>query len=164
MARSTEAALRRRARRTPPAGGAGWVGIGRLLLLALAVASGACGDRDSPERRAASGDVRVTEIELGRAAGPDGRITAESATDDFRVGDTVHVAVQTEGRGRGSSLTARWLDEEGRVVDETTRTLSPAGPVVTGFHLPTDGLPAGSYRIEILLDGASTDGRDFHLS
>jgi hypothetical protein len=145
----------------------------RALLLALGIvvvpAIGAC-DRDAeveeevPASTETMDQVRVTGVELGRAIGADLRVSDETETDAFEPTDTIYVSVDTEGAATGATLTARWTYEDGQVVDESTRTISPTGPNVTEFHISKpDGFPAGSYQVEILLDGRSVETEDFEV-
>lgn len=109
-----------------------------------------------------SAAVRVTDVEMGRSIGSDGRIADDADTDDFTSSDTIYVSVHTEGASSGARLTARWTFEDGQVVDETSQTLSSTGPSVTEFHISRpDGFPAGSYRVEIQLDGRTVETEDF---
>jgi hypothetical protein len=141
-----------------------------VLALALLPAVWACGRDDEAEVETLPGSevaveaVRVTDVELGRAIGPDNRVTDDAETDDFRPSDTVYASVATEGTATGSSLTARWTYQDGQVVDETTQTISPTGPTVTEFHISMPGgLPAGNYQVEILLNGRSVERKDFEV-
>jgi hypothetical protein len=138
------------------------------LALALVPAAWACGGRDDadvdtiPGTEVTTGAVRVTDVDLGTAVGPDNRVTAANVTDTFRPTDMIYASVATDGAASGSSLTARWTYEDGQVVDETTETLTAAGPSVTQFHImKPDGFPTGSYQLEILVDGRSVERKDF---
>ncbi|MGH7444636.1 MAG: hypothetical protein ACREKM_07155, partial [Longimicrobiales bacterium] len=112
----------------------------------------------------ASEPVRVTEVELGNAIGADMRVSDDDDTDDFGPNDTIYASVATTGTATGSTLTARWTFEDGQVVDESSQTITPNGPAVTEFHISKpDGFPAGSYQVEILLDGTSVETRDFEV-
>jgi hypothetical protein len=147
---------------------------GRPFALALAIGLvstlAACQrDRDAdtdldtrPTTETMTDAVRVTDVELGRSIGTDGRV--EDDTDEFRPTDTIYVSVDTEGSATGATLTARWTYQDGQVVDETSQTLSPSGRTVTEFHISMpEGLPAGDYRVEILLDGQTVESRDFEV-
>jgi uncharacterized protein YfaS (alpha-2-macroglobulin family) len=149
---------------------------GRLVLvLALLPGVWACGRDDAdvetrpgaetrPGVEATADAVRVTDVNLGTALGPDNRIAAGTGTDTFRPTDTVYASVATEGTARTSTLTARWTYEDGQVVDETTQTISPAGAAVTEFHISMpEGLPAGRYQLELLLNGQSVERRSFTI-
>jgi hypothetical protein len=108
--------------------------------------------------------LRVTDVELGNAIGPDRRITDERETDDFAPNETIYAVVETEGAASGSTLTARWTFQDGQVVDESTQTISPNGPAVTEFHISKpDGFPVGNYQVEILLNGRSVERKDFEV-
>lgn len=109
--------------------------------------------------------VRVTDVELGRSIDADGRIADDDDTDDFGPGDTIYVSVNTEGAASGSTLSARWTFEDGQVVDETSQTISPTGPATTEFHISQPGgLPAGSYRVEIQLNGRTVETVEFEVN
>lgn len=146
--------------------------IRHALAIAVIPVLAACGGDDDadtetqavPGAEVSTEALRVTDAELGRAIGADSRITDAGDTDDFAATDTIYVSVATEGTGTGSTLTARWTFEDGQVVDETSRTISPTGPTVTEFHISMDGgMPAGTYTVEILLNGQSVEREDFEV-
>jgi hypothetical protein len=148
----------------------------RMLALAFAIglapALGACGgDRDVddmpavPPASEATTDqaVRVTSVDLGRSIDAQGRLVG-GATTNFATCDTVYVSVRTDGAASGSRLTARWMFEDGQVVDESSQTISTTGPATTEFHISNPGgFPAGSYRVEIQLDGRTVETREFNI-
>lgn len=138
--------------------------VGALLLCGLA----ACGKKTEPPPPApapapAPQAVRVTQVEIGNAIGPDKRVTA--ATRSFAPADTLYVSVATDGSAASAELRARWTYEDGQVVDDSTQNLAPTGPAVTEFHLSKpDGWPAGGYQVEILLDGATVATESFTVA
>lgn len=140
-----------------------------VLGIALVPALGACDrgadvEEEVPATTETMDQVRVTEVELGHAIGADLRISDEAEADAFGPTDTIYVSVDTEGTAASATLTARWTYEDGQVVDESSRTISPTGPTVTEFHISKpDGLPAGSYQVEILLDGRSVETETFEV-
>jgi hypothetical protein len=70
----------------------------------------------------------------------------------------------TEGSAPSKTITARWTFEDGQVVNEETQTISPSGPAVTEFHITkATPWPAGKYKVEILVDGASAGTKDFEV-
>lgn len=149
--------------------------LGLALLVGLAPALAACaGDTEEatmedtevapPATEAATEALRVTEVDLGNAIGADMRVTDDDDTDDFSPNDTIYVSVATEGSASGSTLTARWTFEDGQVVDESSRTISP-GANVTEFHISNPGgFPTGEYRVEILLDGRVVETEEFEVN
>jgi hypothetical protein len=59
---------------------------------------------------------------------------------------------------------ARWTYEDGQPVDESTQSITPSGPAVTEFHISKpDGLPVGTYHVEIFLNGESKEKKDFEV-
>jgi hypothetical protein len=139
-----------------------------LVVLALSVIASGC---NREEAREEGGDVGTTTIEptvtvtaitVGRAVGPDSRVTDETST--FNPSDTIYTSVATEGISPSSTIVARWTFEDGQVVDEISRTIAPNGPEVTEFHISKpDGFPVGSYEVVILLDGQEVDRKSFSV-
>lgn len=130
-----------------------------LVTVALAAAVYAC----SAPKPAAQAGVKVTDIAVGRSVSSDKTIAEK--TDSFRPADTFYVSVTTDGSGPSTTLTARWTYEDGQVVDESTQNIAPIGTAATEFHLSKpDGWPAGGYKVEVLLNGASAGTRDFKVS
>ncbi len=61
-------------------------------------------------------------------------------------------------------LAARWTYQDGQVVHEEGQDLTLAGDGVTTFQISKpDGFPAGRYRVEISLDGAVVETREFEV-
>ncbi len=108
--------------------------------------------------------VKITHIDVGRS------VTAEKTiaekTDSFRPADTFYLSVGTDGSGPSATLTARWTYQDGQVVDESRQDIAPTGrATVTEFHLSKpDGWPAGGYKVEVLLNGASAGTREFKVT
>lgn len=137
-----------------------------LASLALVLA-GACSRGSDTRVDSAAGtvanNVAVTEIDLGRSIGADKRVT--EAASEFRPNDTIYAVVSTSGSAPSATLQARWTFQDGQVVDETSKTVSPTGPEVTEFHInKPDGFPKGKYTVEILLNGTSTRSREFTVN
>src|SRR4029079_5694491 len=100
--------------------------------------------------QAAGGEVaslKVSSIDVGKAIGGDKMVT--SPTANFAPRDTIYVSVATEGTGT-ATLEARWMYQDGQVVDESTHSITANGPEHTEFHVakPT-AWPAGKYKVEI---------------
>lgn len=107
--------------------------------------------------------LRVVEIDLGRAIGPDNRVIEPA--DEFRITDTIYASVVMIGRANEATLKARWSQLSGDLVDETVRTVTPIGETITEFHLVQPaGWQKGKYRVEILLDGTTVGREDFEVS
>jgi hypothetical protein len=110
----------------------------------------------------AAQSVRVTDLQLGRTIGADRRVTGE--TDDFRPSETIYASVITEGTAPSATLTARWLYEDGQVVDSTARTIAPSGAEATEFHISKpSGWPKGKYRVEVALNGGAPESKEFEV-
>ena len=104
--------------------------------------------------------ITVSGVELGSAIGADKRVT--TATDVFKPADTIYAAVVTSGSAPRATITARFTFEDGQVVDESRQDVAGAG--VTEFHISKpDGWPAGSYQLEVLLDGKSVATKAFEV-
>lgn len=114
------------------------------------------------EPPAAQSTVSVTDVDLGRSVGADRRIA--DRTDSFGTGDTIYASVVTSGSAPSATLRARWTYQDGQVVDESTQTIAPTGSAVTEFHIAKPGgWPAGSYKVEIFLNGSSVRTKEFKV-
>jgi hypothetical protein len=143
-----------------------------VALVSLVALSGAvlgCRAEGSEEARGdvvierVSDPLRVVEIELGRAIGPDNRVIEPA--DEFRINDTIYASVVLVGSANEATLKARWTQLTGEVVDETVRTVRPVGETIAEFHLvQPSGWPRGKYQVEILLDNATVGREDFEVS
>ena len=106
--------------------------------------------------------LRVTDIQLGKGVGSDKRIVTPTTT--FGTRDTIYVSVTTEGSATDARLTATWMyGEQG--VSEADEMLSPTGGTnVSEFHISKDTpWPAGSYKVDIKLNGAVVGTREFRI-
>ena len=131
-----------------------------LVGLLLAAAPFGC----FASKPAVQAGVNVTHIDVGRSLTA-GKTIAEKA-DSFRPADTIYVSVETDGSAPSATLTARWTYQDGQVVDESRQNITPTGgATVTEFHVSKpDGWPAGGYKVEVLLNGASAGTREFKVT
>jgi hypothetical protein len=145
-----------------------------VAALAIVCAVLACGRRGEEERTtvppamipapAPLAVLRVTDVDVGSAIGPDKRIIEENEDDEFKPNDTVYASVATDGTASNANLTARWIFQDGRTVAETNQTISPSGPAITEFHAAKpSGWPRGKYKVEILLNGTKVDEEEFEV-
>ena len=103
--------------------------------------------------------VTVTSIELGNEVGADNRVPAPMGT--FATSDTVHASVVTDGTG--GTVATRWTFEDGQVV-HTEDKIVPAGEQVTDFMITNpSGWPAGTYTLEVTVDGQVVQTREFEV-
>jgi hypothetical protein len=111
----------------------------------------------------------VVSVDLGTAAGPDLKLTATSTT--FAPKDKVIVSVGTATSDPATSVAAK-LDvklsyangAEMMDVKTETRDINFAGPGTTNvdFAKP-DGWPTGKYKVDVSLDGAVVQTREFEV-
>jgi hypothetical protein len=88
-----------------------------------------------------------------------------TATDRFKPTDTIYVSVATSQTAPGSTLTARWLDQEGTVINESTQTVVSTAGAGTEFHIAKpDGWPAGEYKVELSLNGQPLTTKTFAVA
>ena len=101
----------------------------------------------------------VVSVDLGNAVGADNKVTAPSAM--FAAKDTIHASVATDGAG--GKLNAKWTYQDGQTVDSQDKDVA-AGPQTTDFSISKpDGWPAGKYKVEVSLNGAVVQSRDFEV-
>jgi hypothetical protein len=112
----------------------------------------------------------VTTVDLGNAAGPDMKLTAMSAS--FKPKNKIIASVGTSTSDPAASvagkLTAKWtyMDASGAMpVSEESKDFNFAGAGLTNFEVSKpDGWPVGKYKVEILLDGAVVQTKDFEVT
>jgi len=110
--------------------------------------------------------VNAGTIDVGKAVGPDKRVTAPTAT--FAKGDTIYASVDTTGSGT-ATLKATWTYKKGGqwtpVADDQIQTITPTGPATTEFHISKPGgWPAGEYQVELFLDGKPIGTKTFTVA
>lgn len=106
---------------------------------------------------------QVTRIDVGNAIDADKKVTAPSGT--FKPGDTIYASIVSDGAAANVSLSVRWTFQDGRVINESTQNLAPAGPAVTEFHISKpDGWPAGKYKLEVTANGKLTGAVQFTVT
>lgn len=110
----------------------------------------------------AAAAVTVTSVELGNQIGADKRVTQQRTS--FAPTDTIYATVVTNGSAPSATLTAKWTYQDGQVVNDSTQTIAPTGPAATEFHIAKpDGWPAGTYKVEVSLNGRSTGTKEFEV-
>ena len=117
---------------------------------------------DAPRPAAAS----VTGVDLGSAIDADGRVVAGTST--FATTDTITASVSTTTNAPNTTATgtlgARWTFEDGQLVNQEAKTFNFTGPGVTNFQISKpDGWPLGRYKVEVSLDGAVVETREFEV-
>jgi hypothetical protein len=133
-----------------------------LMGLLLAAGLGAACTRSAASPPATKDAVRVTDVDLGLGLGPDKRVTDK--TDSFSPSETIYVSVRTEGAAPSATLKARWTFQDGQVVQESSQIIAPTGTAVTEFHVSNPaGWPKGSYKVEVFLNGSSTETESFEV-
>ena len=109
--------------------------------------------------------VNAGLIDVGKAVGPDKRVTAP--TSSFAKSDTIYASVDTTGTGT-ATLKATWTYKKGgqsTVLSEDTQTITPTGPATTEFHVTNPkGWPAGEYQVELFLDGKPIGVKTFTVA
>lgn len=108
--------------------------------------------------------ISVVAVDLGTAVGADNKVATSMST--FGAKDTIYAAVTTDGTASNTPLAAKWTfaGATPMTVNEESKTLNTTGPATTEFHISKpDGFPVGKYRVEITLNGAIVQSRDFEV-
>lgn len=114
-----------------------------------------------------AGTAMVNGVDLGNAVGADMRVTAPMSV--FAPTDTIYAAVSTGTSDPAASvagkLGAKWTHvDSNQVVHEESKDLTLAGDGVTDFQISKpDGWPPGKYKLEVMLDGAVVQTREFQV-
>jgi len=118
----------------------------------------------TPTPTPATVPFKVTSIDLGKAIGPDKKVTDPTTT--FGPKDTIYAVVSSEGSGPDVKLTAKWtFGDKGQPVGSEDKTVTPNGSAsATEFHASKkSGWPVGHYKVEILADGTSAGTKEFEV-
>ena len=104
----------------------------------------------------------VSEVVLGTEASGNERV-AEPKTTFARSDRTIVASVVTRADTPAETeVRARWTFQDGQLVDETSQRLNLSGPGVTNFRVNNqEDWPAGTYTVEISLDGNVVQTREF---
>lgn len=149
-----------------------------VLSLAVALSLSACGKQGEPTAAPAGtpapagqpsgvatppaqapASVSVTDVELGNAVGADQKVSTPSTS--FAPTDTIYAAVTTSGAGT-AALAANWTYQDGQTVHQESKSIAPTGPATTAFQISKPGgWPAGSYKVEISVNGQPVSSKDF---
>ena len=154
--------------------------VAATLCLALTLSAAACSQQprtaenapDQPQEQApgqamdqgtAPAAVTVTAVELGKDIDGDKRVTQK--VEQFKPDDVVYAVVMTNGESTDqANLKVRWTDEQGTVIDESEKTITPNGAEATEFHMSkAEGLPVGRYKVEIFVNGEQVESREFQV-
>ena len=141
-------------------------GTSILALSLVVILSAACSkSQENPGSTGTTGTsagVRVSQVDIGRSLTADKTISGN--TDSFKPNDTIYASIATSGAAPSATLKARWTYQDGQVVNESTQTIAPTGDTRTEFHISKpDGWPAGKYKLELSLNGASAATKDFEV-
>jgi hypothetical protein len=104
----------------------------------------------------------VKGVETGKAIDADKKVVTPSAT--FGLRDTIYASVSTDGAAPSKTLKATWTFQTGQTVKTDSQTIAPTGPASTEFHISKKSpWPAGKYKVEISVDGASAGSKEFEI-
>ena len=122
----------------------------------------------APAPAAMPATASVNSVDLGNAVGADMRVTAPMSS--FSPKDaTIYAAVSTGTSDPAASvagkLGAKWTHvDSSQVVHEESKDITFAGDGVTDFQISRAGAwPTGKYKVEIMLDGAVVQTREFEV-
>ncbi|HSS75800.1 MAG TPA: hypothetical protein VLV54_03560 [Thermoanaerobaculia bacterium] len=119
---------------------------------------------ETPAATPAPAPFKVTSIDLGKAIGPDKKIT--DATTTFGPKDTIYAVVSSEGSGPDVKLTVKWtFGDKSQPVGTEDKTVTPNGSAgATEFHATKKTpWPVGHYKVEILADGTSAGTKEYEV-
>ena len=136
------------------------------LSLTLIVGAHACGRKADTTTTAnptnTQTPVSVVAVDLGRGVDAGKQVTDK--TEVFKPNDTIYASIKTSGTSPSSRIGVKWTYQDGQVVAEGEQVIAPSGPEATEFHInKPDGFPAGNYKVEVFVDGASVESKDFKV-
>ena len=139
----------------------------RMMLIGLAmIAVAGCSKKTAEQTTTETAppvatEFKVVEFQLGKSVDADKRVVM--VANEFSPSDTIFVSVATEGATPTATLGAKWtFGPEGQLINEMTEAVT--GAANTEFHISNpDGFPAGTYKVEITLDGATVGTKEFQV-
>ena len=116
--------------------------------------------------QAPAATASVVAVDLGNSIGADNRVVAPATT--FAPGDTIYASVATRTSDAAATvagkLAAKWTYQDGQTVNEESHDLNLTGDGTSQFHISLPGgLPVGQYKVEVSLDGAVVQSKDFEV-
>lgn len=112
---------------------------------------------------APTGGARVERITIAKAVNTDD--SPGEAVVAFGPKDTVYVSMWTANTPVGTEIAARWFGPDGQQITEDKIVTDRAGDGYTSFHAAnTNGWKPGTYRVDILLNGAPAGSTTFTVS
>lgn len=121
----------------------------------------------APAPTAMPATASVTSVDLGNAVGADMKVPAPTTT--FAPKDTIYASIGTSTSdptaGVPGKLGVKWTHvDSNQTVTEETRDVNLTGMGTTEFHIAKpDGWPKGKYKVEVSLDGAPVQTREFEV-
>ena len=115
---------------------------------------------DSAARAATTGKLRVANVMIGKRLGSENRIA--EPTFQFAPQDTVFVSMGIQGAAGDGQLSARWLAQNGKVLDSTGQSIAAGAAGNKEFHLAQEkGWQPGTYLITLYLNNDSVEAKTF---
>ena len=110
----------------------------------------------------------VTSVDLGKAAGADMKITAPTtifAVRDGKIIAAVSTHVSDAMATVPAKVGAKWTHvDSNQTVNEEARDVQLKGDQTWDFEITNSNpWPTGKYRVEVMLDGAVVQSRDFEV-
>ena len=121
----------------------------------------------APATPAPAATAQVTSVDLGNAVGADMKVASPMTT--FGTKDTIHASIATSTSDAMATvpgkLGVKWSHvDSGQVVHEESRDVNLTGNGNTDFQISKpDGWPTGKYKVEVSLDGAVVQTREFEV-
>ena len=146
------------------------VALAAPVLLSFALLASACG-RDKaaysppPPAPAPTAPASVPQAVATMGSSIDAQNRVVAPTETFRPEQTIYVSVTTSQTPAGATLSARWLDPAGTLINESSQTVVSAAGAATEFHIAKpDGWPSGQYRVELSLNGQPLTTKTFMVA
>ncbi len=124
----------------------------------------------APAAAPVAATASVTTVELGNAVGPDMKLTSTGTT--FKPKDTITVSIGTATSDPAATVAgnigAKWTYANGAEtmeVSNESKALNLTGTGSTNFQIAKpDGFPPGKYKVEVSLDGAVVQTKEFEIT
>lgn len=132
------------------------------VLISVAACSSEQREKADSAAGAAEEAIRTTlsviDVDMGRHAGPDKKITDK--TDTFAPSDTIFASVHMSGTARGEMIVGGWTFPDSSVVEQKADSMTQDDSYLAFFVAKPKGLTPGKYTFRLMVDGREVRSKD----
>ena len=132
------------------------------VLISVAACSPDQRDKMDSAAGAAEATIRTTlsviDVDMGRHAGPDKKITDK--TDTFAPSDTIFASVHMSGTAKGEKIVGSWTFPDSSLVEQNADSITQEDSYLAFFVAKPKGLAPGKYTFRVMVDGREVRSKE----